>query len=172
MPFLALILAAFRALRLATVLAMALRVVNVGALFAAATTDVKRRIIPNVIALLVFVAGLCLRLATQPRVIWESVLVGGILYVALVELVHLGLIGGGDAKLASAASFLVPAAHVPTLLADIAIAGGVLSVLFFAARHLSIVKRPTLPYGVAIAAGTIYRLVTEVMPCSGATFCS
>lgn len=158
MPFLAAILAA-------------LRLFNVANLLAAAQSDVRRRIIPNAIAASIFAGELCLQLAADPLTLWASMIVGAALYVMLVEQVHLGLIGGGDAKLASASSFLVPVGEVAKLLVDIALAGGVLCIAYIVARRLAFTSNPSLPYGVAIAVGSTFRIIADIIPCSGATSC-
>lgn len=149
----------------------ALRMLNVATLLAAATSDVRRRVIPNVLAATVLGAGICLRLLSDPRAFWASMIVGILLYVALAGLVHIEVLGGGDAKLGAASSFLVPVGEVPALLVDIALAGGVLSVICFLARRLSIATDPSVPYGVAIVAGSTYHVLTGLAACSGATSC-
>jgi prepilin peptidase CpaA len=71
------------------------------------------------------------------------------------------LIGGGDAKLLSAAALWLGFGHLLPLLAGTALAGGVLSLAFLAAHGLRFKGRPvllqaqTIPYGAAIAAGAL-----------------
>jgi prepilin peptidase CpaA len=152
-------------------LAAALRVVYLVTLLAAAESDAERRIIPNRLVLVVFGTGVALRLVTDPLAIWINMLVAGAVYVGLAVLANLNLLGGGDVKMTAAATFLVPAADVPELLLDIALAGGVVSLLYLVARKISIVNSPTVPYGVAILGGVTYRIIADTVRCFGATSC-
>jgi prepilin peptidase CpaA len=94
--------------------------------------------------------------------------------------------GGGDVKLLIAIAFLLPPADIPPALAAIAIAGGVLALLFLAlrprlrhhrlrpaGRSASLVRRAwaaelwrirrggPLPYAVAISAGTLFMMFSN-----------
>lgn len=103
----------------------------------AAATDVRQRIIPNHLVLLLAANGIVLRLADRAG--WHAVAVSiitaaGVL-VLLGQAVRLGAIGGGDAKLIAAVTLLVAPRDVPGLLIAIAIAGGLVSCLYFAVRR-------------------------------------
>ncbi|MBA3324379.1 MAG: prepilin peptidase [Rhodobacteraceae bacterium] len=72
-------------------------------------------------------------------------------------LFHFGLFGGGDVKLLAAGALWIGAGSAWPFLAGTALAGGVLALGFvlwlaFARRGGA---RPSLPYGVAIAAGGV-----------------
>lgn len=153
----------------ATALATALRIASVAILTVAAVGDVRRRVIPDLLTLVVFAAGIALRLSSHAAGFWVSALAGAAVYVALAVLVHANVIGGADAKLTAAVSFLVPAVKVPGLLVDIALAGGALSLLYLLARQLRPRINATLPYGVAIVAGSTYRIMADLCSCSDAT---
>lgn len=147
-------------------------------LLAAALHDVAARTIPNAAACVVFALGMILRFRA-------GTLVPGLAVVAAVTLLgaiafQRGLMGGGDVKLLGAVALLVSPGRAPTLVLTIALAGGALSVTYIAlsrvvpapralrpptlvARCLRaelwrIRRRASLPYGVAIAAGTILTL--------------
>ena len=140
----------------------ALFAVATASLFVAAREDVKRRLIPNATGLLVLAAGAGLRLLSEPRLFWISAAAASATYVALATLTHASLIGGGDAKLGTAVTFLVPASEVPALFLDIALAGGLLSLAYLAAKRASLTSDPTLPYGVAILGGSLYRMAVDL----------
>ena len=91
-----------------------------------------------------------------------------------------GVLGGGDVKLLAAVSLVVPAAAVPALLLAIVLAGGVLAAVHMVLRGRLAPPSPArpagalrrilrcegwrirrgapLPYGVAIAAGTVFAM--------------
>lgn len=137
-------------------------VVATASLFVAAREDVRHRLIPNVTGLSVLVAGAGLRLLSEPGIVWISAVVGAVSYVFLAALTHASLIGGGDAKLGTAVTFLVPASEVPALFLDIALAGGLLSIVYLAAKRASLTSDPTLPFGVAILGGSLYRMAVDL----------
>lgn len=105
------------------------------ALLASAWTDLKIRIIPNELAGLVAICGLCLGLIFRPEQIWISLPAALLVLFGLGVLAHYNLMGGGDVKLISAATLLVPPAHIGQLLLFIALSGGLLSCAYIFARH-------------------------------------
>lgn len=130
---------------------------GLAALAASAVIDLKERRIPNQLVLVVAGSGLVLALMFRPDPLWTSLLVAGLLIVVLGALGHGGILGFGDVKLIAAASLLVGPGHVAGLLVAIALAGGVLSVVYlggyFALRQL-----PVRAAGVA-RRGVLRRLV-------------
>jgi len=141
--------------------AAALRIASLLTLATAAASDIDRRIISNRTALLMFSIGVDLRFLINPHGLAPSVFAAAAVYLGLVGLTHLKLLGAGDVKLIAAASFYVPANEVPTLLLDIAIAGGIVCVGFFVERG-NLRDRAPVPYGVAIVAATAYRILSEL----------
>jgi prepilin peptidase CpaA len=132
------------------------------ALFAAAAaTDALDRRIPNALSLalaLVGLARIALALAAgEPLLPLAGDLAAAAAVFALAAAAfHFRLLGGGDVKLlAAGALWLGTAALVPYLTATV-LAGGLLALLFLC-WHLVMPGRgsPTLPYGMAIAAGGI-----------------
>lgn len=149
-------------------------------------TDLKSRLIPNALVLGVIVAGGAARVVSDGALSWISLGVALAIFVPLALMAHRDMIGGGDAKMIAAATFLVEPAHVPQLLAAIALSGGVLATGFWLARKVrapapgrtpvavgsgadvSSAAPPTgstpsadheqLPYGVAILAGVAITL--------------
>lgn len=105
------------------------------ALMASVWTDLKDRIIPNEIVGLVMVCGLGLTLLLRPEQIGIGLLSAAALLIGLGVLAHLAVMGGGDVKLITAASLLFPPAYIGQMLVSIALAGGLLSCIYIAARR-------------------------------------
>lgn len=172
------------------------------ALFAAAVTDLKSRRIPNGLVLVVLTFGIALQVLSERGTVWLSLLIAGGIFVVGALLAHFEIIGGGDVKMISAVSVLVPPAAVPGLLLCIALAGGVLSLFYLGASWL--VRRESgsafavpepppgatrfdrlvrtevarmranepMPYATAIFGGTVSLILIGVLSCMSATFCS
>ena len=73
-----------------------------------AVTDLKKRRIPNELVVAVAAIGVTLGLLTRPGALWLSLLAAASAFVALGVLSHYRIIGGGDLKLISAVTLLVP----------------------------------------------------------------
>lgn len=135
---------------------------NALALLSAAGEDVMRRLIRDNKSLMVLAGGIALRLLLEPAGIWLSIIVGAAAYLGLAAMNAFALIGGGDAKLTAAATFLVPANEVPALFLDISLAGGLLSIAYLVAKWARFTRKTTLPFGVAISGGVLYRMVVDL----------
>lgn len=118
----------------AAIFSAMLLTVSVAALFVAALVDLRRRIIPNRLVLVVAVCGVGRRLLAAPGLIWFDLLAAASIVVALGLLAHHEWIGGGDVKLIAAVALLFPLSDVGGLLLSIAIAGGLLSCTYLAIR--------------------------------------
>ena len=171
-------------------------------LFAAATIDLKERRIPNGSVLVILVLGMSLRLFAERGSLWLSLLIAGLIFVVGAWLTQRDLIGGGDAKMLSAVTVLVPPMVVPGLLLCVAMAGGLLSIFYMSAGWLvrrnggamlspaqphpgasefdhivriEVARMQTnepMPYGVAIFGGVVGFLLIGIMTCISATRCS
>ena len=156
----------------------------VALLLAAAVADVRCRRIPNSVCLALLACGTVASLVdpVAPRITSSAAAVGLVFAIAFVTW-SLRLCGGGDAKLAAAAAAWVGLSRLPHFALATALGGGVLSVVAYmaasaAARRavranltasfalgtLSIPGprepgRVKVPYGVAIAAGTLYAVL-------------
>jgi prepilin peptidase CpaA len=97
--------------------------------------DLKDRLIPNELVVAVALIGLAQGLASRPGMVWLSLLVAVIVFLGLGILAHFKIIGGGDLKLMSAVTLLVPPDRVGQLLIDIVLAGGLLSCFYLAAHY-------------------------------------
>ena len=105
------------------------------ALLASAWTDLKDRIIPDELVGAVAASGLCLGLMLAPGQVWVSLIIAVLVLFGLGVLAHFGLIGGGDVKLISATTLLVPPGQVWQLMVLIALAGGLLSCVYLFLRY-------------------------------------
>lgn len=138
---------------------------------AAAISDISTMRIPNwlnaIIALAFFPMALASGMAGE-AILWHAV-AGIVVLVVGFGLFSAGWIGGGDAKLLAAAALWVGWTQLPQFIVLTAIAGGILAIVMKAWRMLQVEGEVheigwarrllrgnmDLPYGVAIAAGTI-----------------
>ena len=148
----------------------------------AATADIATRLIRNEICLALAVLGIAGQLAS-PMQLAQSLIVAAILFLLLFGIHQLGKMGGGDVKLLTALAVGLPLTGVMQLLTVTAIAGGVLALIHLTMRRLpyprlapagsSLVRRvyaverwrhlrhASLPYGVAIACGGIWTILSK-----------
>jgi prepilin peptidase CpaA len=127
------------------------------ALIATAWTDLKDRIIPNELAAVVAMSGLCISLMLRPEQVWISLIVAVLVVIGLGVLAHFGMMGGGDVKLIGATTLLVPLDQIGQLMAFIAVAGGLLSCVYLFLRRFvrtdSLAKSPSHAEAVAAMDG-------------------
>ena len=147
-----------------------------------ATIDVATRTIPNEICLALALLGIVGQLA-NPMLLAQSTIVAAILFLLLLVLYIKTLIGGGDVKLMVAVAIGLPPLGVIQFLTITALAGGLLAMVHVVMRLLpnpalapsgsSLVRRvyaverwrhlrhAPLPYGVAIACGGIWTVLSK-----------
>ncbi|TYL70875.1 A24 family peptidase [Bradyrhizobium cytisi] len=147
-----------------------------------ATIDIATRLIRNEICLALALLGIAGQLAS-PMQIGQSLIVAAILFLVLFVIYQRGMIGGGDVKLLVALAIGLPLTGVIELLTATALAGGALAVVHLTMRRLphpklapagsSLVRRvyaierwrhlrhAPLPYGVAIACGGIWTILSK-----------
>lgn len=171
------------------------------ALLASSFVDLKQRIIPDELVILVAMCGLSACLLTRPSQAWLSLLIAAGVFVVLAVCFHCKWLGGGDVKLITALSLAVPAHQVGTLMLAISVAGAVLCCVYLAARFAlgtfqikpvgqteraiqgpfsawarseseRILAGRSVPYALAILGGFGYHTFTESVSCSYAIFCS
>ena len=146
-------------------------------LLAASLHDIAARTIPNWIPAALATDGMLLQWLAGSLI--NGLAVGVAVFIAAALLWRRGLMGGGDVKLLAAAAVAVP--PVLALLATVALAGGVLALLYLllrplvappgAARPASRLARivrverrriqqgRALPYACAIAAGALFIMI-------------
>ena len=120
----------------AAFVASTLHMIALGGLTMAVVTDIQSRIILDRVVLLVGVCGVLLRLLSPGDPIWPSFAALILVFLGLWGVFAVGAIGGGDVKMISAATLMVPAGQVVSLLLSIALAGGVLACLYLSARYV------------------------------------
>lgn len=147
-----------------------------------ATIDVATRLIRNEVCLALALLGIASQLPNSMQVV-ESLIAAAILFLLLFVLYTRGGIGGGDVKLLTASAIGLPLTGVIELLTITALAGGVLALVHLLMRHLpyprlapagsSLARRvyvierwrhlrhAPLPYGVAIACGGIWTILSK-----------
>ncbi|MBR0801118.1 prepilin peptidase [Bradyrhizobium jicamae] len=147
-----------------------------------ATIDIATRSIRNEICLALALLGIAGQLASPTEII-QSLVAAAILLLLLFVIYQRGMIGGGDVKLLVALAVGLPLTGVIQLLTVTALAGGGLAVLHLLMRLLpnprlapagsSVVRRvyaierwrhlrqAPLPYGVAIACGGIWTILSK-----------
>lgn len=147
-----------------------------------ATIDVATRLIRNELCLALALLGIASQLPNSMQVA-ESLVAAAILFLLLFVLYTRGGIGGGDVKLLTASAIGLPLTGVFQLLTITALAGGVLALMHLMMRHLpyprlapagsSLARRvyaierwrhlrhAPLPYGVAIACGGIWTILSK-----------
>jgi len=112
---------------------------------AAAINDLADRSIPNRLVFVVFLGSTLFRLAFSAHTLWLSLVSAIIVFLALSLFASQDVIGGGDAKLTAAATLLVPPERVGALLVEIALAGGLLALLYNLLGHLIKKSHPAGP---------------------------
>jgi prepilin peptidase CpaA len=147
-----------------------------------ATIDVATRLIRNEICLALALLGIIGQLV-GPMQLVESAIVAAILLLLLLVVYTQGWMGGGDVKLLVALAIGLPLTGVVQLLTVTALAGGVLAIVHLMLRQLphprlapagsSFARRvyaverwrhlrqAPLPYGVAIAFGGIWSILSK-----------
>ena len=87
-----------------------------------------------------------------------------IVFLLLAGAFHLGMMGGGDVKLAAALALWFSPPEILKFLVMMSIAGGVLTLGILAVHRLrSKEGRPKIPYGVAIACGAFVILTQRFL---------
>ncbi len=153
-------------------------------LVTASAYDVALRIVPNRICLALGVDGLAIQASGHSISFSLSVML--LVFVPLATCWRHGLMGGGDVKLLTAVTLLVPPLAVPVLLLAVALAGGLLGTVYwtmmkiaspfasirtrrglrrvFNVERYRIRRGFSLPYAVAICTGTVCILGKSLIP--------
>ena len=93
-----------------------------------------------------------------------QIAIAGVVFVLLAGAFYLGMMGGGDVKLAAALALWFSPPEILKFLVVMSIAGGVLTMGILVAHRLrSKVGRPKIPYGVAIACGALVILTQRFL---------
>lgn len=134
-------------------------------LLIAAISDLRHRIIPNrlnlVIALTAPLAWMAGGLSLWPDIAWQ---IGAALavFAAFAALFALGGMGGGDVKLIGALALWIDVRLLLSLLLVMSIVGGIIAAGMLIRKKLSKAEQnPEVPYGVAIAIAGLWALYQQ-----------
>ena len=127
------------------------------ALIAAAVGDLRTRTIPNWLTLAIALSAIpfwwAADLSLWPDVAWR-IGIAFLVFAIFAGAFALGMMGGGDVKLAAALALWFPPAATLKFLVLMSIAGGVLTLALLVWHKAKRREgRPEIPYGVAIAFG-------------------
>jgi prepilin peptidase CpaA len=161
----------------------AILIVGTGVLAVIAYGDMRTRRIPNVLSLAIAILGLLrIILVHDPVAAGHTLAAGTAIFVAAFLLFCYGAIGGGDAKLVAGTALLVGYHDLSSFLFLMSACGGALALAILAhdtlrprlwltlrwektpsgmetAGCIAAPARPTVPYGVAIAAAGVVTLI-------------
>lgn len=146
--------------------------------------DIATRIIPNRYCIVLITTAGALRLADGPLALLASLGTACVLFLVLAGLHAKGILGGGDVKLAASIAVALPLTGLMMFVEWTALSGGVLALVYLLLRQMPppihcpagtplarrvlaverwrIRRHGTLPYGVAIAGGGAYALLTSL----------
>lgn len=147
-----------------------------------AATDIAARIIPNAACLaIVVLASTHLFIAPEQMIV--SISFSAVFFALLLTLFSFGFMGGGDVKLLGAFSFGLPFSVVIQFASTTVLAGGALALVHLVMRRLPYptiapigssylrrvyaverwrhLRHAPLPYGVAIACGGIWTVLSQ-----------
>ena len=149
----------------------------------AALHDIAARTIPNFVSVLLGLLGIGLNFGSGQ--LGTSMLLGALVFVVCTACWLRGWMGGGDVKLLTAAALFVPPAAVGAMVVSTTMFGGVVGVIYLIARmiarrvafiprrpphailarvlraeHWRLLRGAPLPYASAIAAGTLFVIVS------------
>ena len=137
-------------------------------LAAAAIEDALRLRISNITCLAVFVEGMtAIYLHGFSPDLWQNLVAVICVFAIGTIAFSAGLFGGGDVKLLAALALWVDLKGLIWLIAVTFIAGGVLALLYIAARIARSTmgkaspKDRRIPYGIAIAVGALFLFATQ-----------
>jgi prepilin peptidase CpaA len=162
-----------------SLLPLAIILLSAAALLAASLHDVMARTVPNGLALAIALLGLIAHLIDGHIV--GALIAGLAVFIVAALCWRYRFMGGGDVKLLAATAVVVPPAAVLNFITAVALAGGVLALVYLFGRrfvprplaprpahllgrvcrveHWRIHRGGPLPYACAIAAGGLFILL-------------
>ena len=141
-------------------------------LVAAAIQDAVQLKISNLIVLAALLLAVAAALAAGLEIaVWQNLAVFALVLAVGTLLFSRGILGGGDVKLLAAVALWTDFADAVRLIASIFIFGGVLALVIvfgravapasLSARVAVLKPRAGIPYGIAIAAGTLFMITVS-----------
>jgi prepilin peptidase CpaA len=147
-------------------------------LLVAAAFDVWKLILPNMVSIVLAAVFCAVAILLPPGEIewWSHLGAGAAVFVVGLLAFRFSLLGAGDIKLLTAIAVWAGFTYLPVLLVCIALAGGGLALAVLLVRHMlrsltlyvpmsgslaavqAVCERTKLPYGLAIALGSIWAI--------------
>lgn len=130
-------------------------------LLGCAYSDIRARIIPNILCVSVVVLGVAEAILTDRSDYGRSIMMALVVFVAMMPLQQKNVLGGGDVKLIAALAVWLAPLEVGRFFLFILAGGGVLGVFYLAMNWIrgAILQKPSpassVPYGVAIVCGFV-----------------
>lgn len=141
----------------------------VALLIAAAVEDAVRLRISNLTCIFVFVGALvAIGLHGVSMDLWQNALIFIAILIIGTPAFAAGFFGGGDIKLLAAIGLWLDLNSALYLMVAVILAGGLLALVYLAGRKLAYASNLTanrktkVPYGLAIVAGTLFVVATQV----------
>jgi prepilin peptidase CpaA len=123
-----------------SLLTTALTLISAAVLLLASLHDIIARTVPNWTAVTLALLGLAQRAVAGSI---PGGLLAGLLVFALAAFCwRRGWLGGGDVKLLGAASLIVSPGHVPAFICAVALAGGILALVYVIANRIIAARTP------------------------------
>jgi prepilin peptidase CpaA len=130
-------------------------------LLGCAYSDIRARIIPNLLCALIVVLGIAEAVVTERTSFVQSFLMALVVFVAMMPLQQRNVLGGGDVKLIAALCVWLAPLEVGRFFLFILAGGGVLGLFYLSMNWIRGAIRRTsspassVPYGVAIVCGFV-----------------
>ena len=138
-----------------SILLSILPIVCLGLILAASLHDIVTRTVPNSLVLALAAAGVAT--GVMDGYVLGSLIAAGSVFFLSAFCWHRGWMGGGDVKLLGAAALGMPPNSIPAFVAAVAISGGLLALLYLAARPLVTSPASCLPNGLLARASRVER---------------
>jgi prepilin peptidase CpaA len=126
-----------------SLLTTALTLIGAAVLLVASLHDIIARTVPNWTAVTLALLGLAQRAVAGG--IAGGLLAGFVVFALAAFCWRRGWLGGGDVKLLGAASLIVSPGHVPAFICAVALAGGVLALVYVIASRIVAARAPQSP---------------------------
>ena len=140
-------------------------------LVVAMVTDLRSRIIPNLLNILIALAALgwWLAMGFSGEQVVVQLVMATIVLILFAAAYAIGMMGGGDVKLLAALALWFSLAQFLTILVWMAIGGGALTLAMIVQHRLrKLPGRPEIPYGVAIAGAALLVLTNDILTTAAA----
>ena len=142
-----------------------------GLLVVAMATDIRARIIPNLLnaAVALLAIGWWWAVGLSFGEVAVQVGIAAVVFALFVGCFAFGMMGGGDVKLIGALALWLPFVPLIRMLTIMAVAGGILTLVMLGLHRLARrAGQPEIPYGVAIAGAGLFVMANDIFTVPGA----